>query len=130
LIDKIGRFNESLNFTMDYDFMLRIVTSGAEQTYVPHVFAVERRHTEQKTDKRNKRAIYLERAHARFAAASRLGMSRWRFLARALLHRRLRRPFPWGRFKELGLQEKMLLAVILGKEEQKGTEKLIGVSSP
>jgi glycosyltransferase involved in cell wall biosynthesis len=116
LLDKIGLFNENLHYTMDYDLMLRIVTAKAEQIYVPMVFAVERRHVEQKTDARNKKAIYYERAHTRLAAASRLGMGKWSFLVRALLHRRVRRPFPWGRWKELTLQEKMLFSAIFSKD--------------
>lgn len=117
LLDKIGLFNESLHYTMDYDLMLRIVTAKAEQIYVPYVFAVERRHVEQKTDARNKQAIYCERAYTRLAAASRLGMNKWSFLIRALLHRRIRRPFPWGRWKELTLQEKMLLSAIINRDK-------------
>lgn len=119
LIDKVGLFDEKLYYTMDYDITVRLVTAGAEPVYIPHVLAAERRHSEQKSDVQNKKAIYYERAHVQLAAAHRLGMTKLGFVARAFLSRRVRRPFPWNRWRELTFLEKVLLSVVRGKNHEK-----------
>lgn len=110
LWERVGAFDENLHFAMDYDLMLRMLADGVELAYIPQALSVERRHGLQKSSQ--KESLYHEKARARLAVAGSLGMSRWWYLARVLLFRRLQRPFRLYRWREFTLQEKMLVSMM------------------
>lgn len=99
--DRIGWFNESLHFSMDYDFWLRIGASG-KVVYLPQLFALARRHGDAKTVKL--RAASFEEAFKLILQhRGRPAPRRWILaLAQAraekhLANRRLH-PLAWARF--------------------------------
>jgi glycosyltransferase involved in cell wall biosynthesis len=111
LADKVGPFDESLHYAMDYDIMLRMIAAGAERVYLNSAVAVERRHELQKSSKKD--LLYQEKARVRVAIARSLGMSRWWYLTRSLLYNRLRRPIRLYRFRKTTLQERYLISLSL-----------------
>jgi glycosyltransferase involved in cell wall biosynthesis len=110
LADRVGLFDETLDYAMDYDMMLRMLAARAKRVYLDQVIAVERRHELQKSA--NKDLLYQEKARVRFAVAASLGMNRWRYVVKSLLHTRLRRPVRWYKFRTATPQERFLFSLL------------------
>ncbi len=110
LADRVGLFDETLHYAMDYDMMLRMLAARANRVYLGQAIAVERRHKLQKSA--NKDLLYQEKAQVRFAVAALLGMNKWSYLIKSLLHTRLRRPVRWYKFRTATQQERFLFLLL------------------
>ena len=113
LAQKVGMFDESLHYAMDYDMMLRMLAAEAERVYLDEAVAVERRHALQKSGE--KESLYKEKARVRFAVAALMGMSKLIYLIKCLAYSRLRRPIRWYKFREATQQEKFLMSLLIGQ---------------
>ncbi len=110
LADRVGLFDETLHYAMDYDMMLRMLAARGKRVYLDQAIAIERRHELQKSA--NKDLLYQEKARVRFAVAALLGMNRWWYLTKSLLHTRLRRPVRWYKFRTATPQERFLFSIL------------------
>lgn len=92
LLDKIGRFDESLRFLMDYEFFLRAAKRGVGFHMVPEPLACIRFHSECKTLSdgvhpwgEERRRIISEYARPKAHHPSALRMLRWLYRAKRYL---------------------------------------------